>query len=297
MNSKLRFATLAGTPGETLYEAFLDAFSDYAVPITLTYEEFIAMHTRRGVSYAASVGAFDGDRLVGFIFNGEGEWEGARCAYDAGTGIAPAFRGRGLSKALAEESASRLRSLGFARWLLEVLVENEKAIRTYAGSGFLRTRRLSCLSGTVADAARTADRLASKAGVRVRRLGRNDTARFAAWREWEPSWQNSDASVARSPERLVALGAYEVSLDGAVAGEPAAYAVATDGGSVFQLAVRPDARRRGIGGAVAAAIAAGTPDGSLRYVNVQSDDAGTIGLLASLGVAASRDQWEMVREL
>jgi len=289
MDYELRFAPLDDLPEEALYEAFLDAFSDYAVPITSTLEEFLAMHRRRGVSYEASVGAFYGEKLVGFIFNGEGEWGGVRCAYDAGTGIVPAYRGRGLSKALASEASTRLRSLGFARWLLEVLVENEKAIRTYAGAGFVRTRRFSCLSGTVADAAQTAERLAAKAGVRVRALERGDTARFAPWRDWEPSWQNSDASVARSPERLVVLGAYELD-------EPVAYAVATDKGSVFQLAVRPDARRRGIGRAVAAAIAAGNADGSLRYVNVQSDDEGTLGLLASLGIANARDQWEMAKE-
>lgn len=292
----IHFESLEGIPEETLYAAFIDAFSDYEVPVTASLEDFLSMHRRRGVSYAASVGAFDAGadgRLVAFIFNGDGDWMGSRCAYDAGTGVALSHRGLGLSKSLAAEAAARLREAGFRLWFLEVLVGNEKAIRTYKGAGFRPTRRFSCPDGCLPEARRLAPELASAAGVEVRDLGHLDTGRFASWRSWPPSWQNSDVSVRRSPERLVALGAF-----GPSPGEgPLGYVVATDRGSVFQLAVRPDSRRRGVGRALAAALAARVPDGRIRYVNVQSDDRATLGLLSSLGLSSLHDQWEMLLEL
>jgi len=81
---------------------------------------------------------------------------------------------------------------------------------------------------------------------------------------------------------------------------------------VAQLVVRPDARREGVGTALLAALAArayaahaagagatGEPIGApaFRYVNVQSDDMASLGLLASVGLSEARDQWEMLKEL
>lgn len=290
----IHFDSLERVSEETLYRVFLDAFFDYAVPITATMDDFLAMHVRRGVSYVSSVGAFDGDRLAGFIFNGEGIWNGGRCAYDAGTGVIPAYRGIGLSKALAEETGRLLRASGFSHWLLEVLIDNDKAIRTYKGAGFFTTRRFSCPDGMVADPTGAAEAAMYRAGVKIDALDTLDIRRFSAWRAWEPSWQNSDASVARSPERLFTLGAFPA---GGRNGEPVGYIVATEKGSVLQLAVHPDHRRSGIGKSLVAALASRTPEGKVRYVNVQSDDEATLGLLATFGIQGGPAQWEMLRNL
>lgn len=288
-----RLDTLRSVEDEKIHEAFLEAFSDYQVPMSMSLADMRAMHTRRGISKAASVGAFGPDgRLVGFILNGDGIWDGLRCAYDGGTGVLPDFRGRGLSKVLAEESRRRLRALGFKRWLLEVLVENEPAYRTYQGAGFRVTRRFSCPRGAVPGAADLAQEAAQAAGVDIRPLGHRDTARYSAWRDWKPSWQNSDESVSRTPEALLCLGAWDPK-----AGDAIAYAVATEGGSVFQLAVRPDRRGEGVGRALACALAAKAPGGTLRYINIQSEDEASLGLMRSLGVADSVDQWEMALDL
>jgi ribosomal protein S18 acetylase RimI-like enzyme len=290
--SDLRYRDLAGIPEEALLSAFNEAFADYQVKMTFTLDDLRAMHVRRGVSYPESLGAFDGERLVGFIFNGAGPWEGRRCAYDAGTGVLPSHRGIGLSKDLAAKARNFLAALGFQRWLLEVLVENEKAIRTYEGAGFQRTRRFTCPEGRVLHAAPRAEAACTRASVALRDLGHRDTARFAAFRAWEPSWQNSDASVARTPEPLVALGAFEPGT-----ADPCGYVVANAKGSICQLAVRPEARRRGVGTALLCGLAARTPEAKLRYINIQSDDAATLGLLAALGIGSSLDQWEMLLEL
>ena len=81
---------LESTRPGALYEAFLEAFADYSVPIRLTLDEFQEVHRRRGVRYDLSVGAFDGDVLVGFTFSGMGAWVGSVVGYDSGHGAKPA---------------------------------------------------------------------------------------------------------------------------------------------------------------------------------------------------------------
>lgn len=290
-----RFDNLQSVPDEDVHAAFLDAFSDYAVPMNMSLADMQVMHLRRGIAKSASIGAFGLDgKLAGFILNGDGIWDGLRCAYDGGTGVLPAFRGQGLSKAMAQEAKRRLKALGFKRWLLEVLVENEPAYKTYHGAGFCVTRRFACPRGTVADAPAKAAAAVTKAGVDIRPLGHRDTARFYAFRDWKPSWQNSDESLARTPEALVCLGAWDAK-DGDSA--PVGYIAATQGGSIFQLAVHPEHRARGVGRALACSVAATTPNGSLRYINIASEDEASLGLMRSLGVADSVDQWEMVLDL
>jgi len=254
----------------------------------LSLGDFLAMHERRGVSLEDSVGAFDGDRLAAFIFNGAGTWLGRRCAYDAGTGVIPAYRGSGLSKALAAESIRRLRGQGFENWLLAVLVNNEKAIKTYKGAGFKETRRLRCPQGVLTDAAQLAPDAVKKAGISIVKTDSFGIDRYSGFRDFEPSWQNSDDSIRRAGGALDVLEARDAT------GRPLGCLVAAPSGSVAQLAVDRSARRRGIGTALLLSLAAHTPQGAIRYVNVDSGDAGTLGLLRSLGIESSLDQWEMI---
>jgi len=288
------FRPLDAEGPEELYGAFMEAFSDYAVPVTATFDDFRTMHRRRGVSYAASVGAYDGGRLAGFVFNGTGTWRGAPCAYDAGTGVLPAWRGRGLTAAMASASIETLGKLGFGSWLLEVLVGNEKAHRAYLKAGFRETRRFACPEGTVVGPEPPGLEAEARAGVRVLERAARDVAAFASWRDWEPSWQNSDESLARNPEPMTTLVAFEDGNGGrgSTPGEPVGYVVATRKGSVAQLAVRPDRRRRGVGRALVSALAARS-GGAVRYVNVQADDRATLGLFASFGIGAGVEQREM----
>ena len=47
---------------ETLYPAYLEAFSDYVIPVRPSFEAFASMLERRGANWERSIGAFDGDR-------------------------------------------------------------------------------------------------------------------------------------------------------------------------------------------------------------------------------------------
>ena len=279
--------TLAGESGDRIHQAFLAAFADYNVPMDMTRAEFDEDHARRGFDPSISLGAYEGDRLVGFIFNGRGTWQGRPAAYDNGTGVVPEARGTGLSGKLAAKVIELLRAQGIELYVLEVMRDNMPAFKTYERAGFHITRWLECVRGTFADTGRTTPSAVEIVEVPT---GKGfPRAEAAACRDWEPTWQNSGDSIERMPGPMVALGAR---LDGKLVG----YVVSSSEGVIWQLAVERELRCRGIGSALLRelAVRVGT---TMRYVNVRADDGECLRFLDARGIHAWVGQYEMIREM
>ncbi|MGE5182456.1 MAG: GNAT family N-acetyltransferase, partial [Acidobacteriota bacterium] len=218
--------SLAGASWEQLAAAFGEAFSDYAVPMTLTARQIEDMQRRRGYDAAGSFGAYDGDRLVGFVLTcRDGE-----VAYNSGTGVVPSHRRGGVARALLDAVIASVRP---RRYVLEVLETNTKAIACYRSAGFEETRRLECWTY------RGGDRDA------LPELAAPDLAAIAAHADVVPGWQNSLASLARAIEPYVVIG-----------DERGAAVVFPASGDLPLLAVSRDHRRRGLGKRLLAAAAA-----------------------------------------
>ena len=62
--------------------------------------------------------------------------EGVPTAYNAGTGIIPAFRGQGIVGEMYEMLLPRLKAMGIRQSILEVICQNERAIKAYEKAGF-----------------------------------------------------------------------------------------------------------------------------------------------------------------
>jgi ribosomal protein S18 acetylase RimI-like enzyme len=255
--------TLSHDDFESLCAAFTAAFSDYVVRLSPSREQLLEMFTRRGWVPELSVGAFDGDRMVAFTVNGV---DGDR-AYDSGTGVIPSHRRLGLARELMLRSFELLRPRAY---VLEVLDNNERAHALYRELGFVETRALQCWGY---EASGHQDFEASRVDPE------------SSWWDVQPSWQNSIGSVARARSPHVVIG----NEDG--------YAIVfPENGDLAQLAVRPEARRRGIGLALlqqAAQIA----EKPLRIMNVDERDAGIAAFLESVGAKRTVRQFEMVRDL
>ena len=254
--------------------------------MTWSFEDFRASCLRRGVDLSISLGAREDGRLVGFVLNGRGTWGGVPAAYDAGTGVVPSARGSALAGRMAARVLEILPALGIRRYVLEVIRDNIPAFRTYVKAGFEVTRSLECPGGVFADSGKPVPE-----GLTVEDTGREglDGKAAAARRDWEPSWQNSDDSVRRAVEPLVVL---ETRRDGRSVG----HLIASSNGTIWQLAVDRDLRRRGVGTALLRALTARRGP-SIRYVNVQADDGATLGLLQSCGIGPGVGQYEMIREI
>ena len=122
---------------DTLTAAFSEAFSDYDIPAHYTVETLTSLVVRRGFRADFAVGAFDGGRLVGFVFNClDGD-----AAYNSGTGVAISHRRRGIARRLMQRS---IEILPATRYVLEVLETNERAAALDREPGFTECRRFQC---------------------------------------------------------------------------------------------------------------------------------------------------------
>lgn len=283
----LEYRTLAGVADKALHACFLEAFSDYAVPVTSTLESFRANNAQRGFAPALSAGAFEDGRLVGFVLNGRGAWNGRPTAYDLGTGIIPSRRGGGLGSALALECFALLRKAGIAQYLLEVIKTNAPAFNLYRKKGFEITREFACYRGP-----RPARKPAGAGAALLRPLKRPSLKEAAAFRDWEPSWQNSDAALARRPGGLKLLGIY-------MGGRLAGYGVIRPNGDIPQLAVARQFRRRGLGSILLRGLAASLPAPCERLsaLNIEDSDAASKSFFLKHGLAYLAGQYEMLKPL
>ncbi len=128
--------------GDGLLALWNAGYEGYFVPITLTAEQ-LERHVRcGGIDLGRSLVMRVGDEPAAFSLlgiDGERGWIG-------GFGVAPAFRGRGLSYALMREHAARFRGWGLRHVQLE-LFEQNWVRKTYEAAGFRVTRRLPYLAG------------------------------------------------------------------------------------------------------------------------------------------------------
>lgn len=242
----MELRSLIGVSWDELAAAFERAFSDYAVPMRMTAEALERMQTRRGFAPRSSFGAWDGDALVGFVLTCR---DGER-AYNSGTGVAPSHRRGGLAKQLMARAIEQIHG----PYVLEVLADNAKAIALYESLGFQRRRTLQCWGYD-----------GPRAALPTRALPDADGA-------FEPSWQNTRASIARAIEPFVVVADGD---DWAV--------VFPSNGDLPQFSA---ANPRLLAGA---AHAAGKP---LRIINA---DVGASAFLAAAGCTPTVAQLEMSR--
>jgi len=99
------------------------------------------------VDYELSFGVFEGEQLVAFIINGIDQHNGKRTAFNTGTGVIKNFRGQQLVDKMYAAALPHFQKAGIEKYLLEVFVNNERAIRVYERIGFKKIRRLKCYKG------------------------------------------------------------------------------------------------------------------------------------------------------
>ncbi len=277
------YRLLSSADFHPLYECFLEAFSDYQVDMQMSEAQFEHRVTRDRVDLAISAGAFDGQRMVGFYMNGRGLWQGKQTAYDAGTGVVPDYRRRGVAEELFEFLVPQLKECGITQYLLEVLTSNEGAVKLYRKKGFEEVRRLAVLrSNNGLNSASEVD------GVKIRRLEEPDWVVFCAYWDGEPSWQNSIDAVERVKNQSEIVGAFvdEHCIGYGIVSQP--------GALLMQLAVAPAFRRRGIGRSILKTLSG---QGILKVNNVDEELQGTLAFYKANGFEVVLRQFEMVKVL
>lgn len=252
----MEFRTLETTPLEVIHAAFLDAFSEYQVPLDMPLAKLEFMMVTRSYRADLSWGAFEGDVLAGFVLVGYRD-PGRPTAYDIATGVTRGFQAQGLGSQLLERVFGHLGDRGVERFVLEVLEDNAAAQGLYARWGLKTTRRLNCYS------------LASPALVvpegYTLALEASPPTQAEAWNGFVPSWQNARASWEARPDDhavwVLRRGGRAV---GCLVGQMASRSVASR--SILLWGVEDQAR--GLEDVLLAAFLAGS-DQPGRYLNVE----------------------------
>ncbi|WP_179281013.1 N-acetyltransferase [Paenibacillus sp. XY044] len=119
-----------------LTDLWNEGFKGYSVPITMSMDMLLKRSVDQGLSLAHSiVGCVDGVP-VGFVMNGLRMNDGVKTAWNGGTGIIPAFRGKGIGKLLIQASLELYKAEGAEVALLEALSDNKPAISLYERMGY-----------------------------------------------------------------------------------------------------------------------------------------------------------------
>ncbi len=281
---------LAPVDRESLHQTFLDAFADYAMDARGTTDSSLMLRmAKNAVDYDASVGAYADDRMVGFTLIGIDTMPQGMTAYDAGTGLIPAYRSRRIAHRMFEHALPDLRCRGVKRFLLEVLQQNEPAIKTYRKSGFeiVRTLRSYVADVGALRAEAPAD------GVRIDAASSVDFERLCIDGDWIPSFENRFSAPRAIPSEVAFYGAYD---DETCVGI-VAYCARLNW--LLSLIVKRSHRRRGIGRCLLNHLGRHLPQGvgRLAVLNVDGGDIGMQRFFTSCGFRFLVDQYEMARSV
>lgn len=270
-----------------LHETFVDAFSDYQVKMDMPLSKFVNMLERRGYVPSASMGAFDDDRLVGFILNGFRDWNGKPTEYDAGTAVIPTYRRQGITSKMFVIAKQLLADMGAAQYLLEVIQTNESAVRLYQKQGFNITREFDCYRFDK-------NKVQPTSTYHVSHLDMIDDSHwkhFAELWDFEPSWQNSIDSINAVQDSFICS---TVSIDDTIVG----YGVVDKkSGDVAQIAVDKKHRGKGIGKSIVTDLLNSTDADKLGVLNADSECTSLKTFLLHFGFELYIGQYEMLLDL
>lgn len=140
---------LGQTDFNDLMDCFLESFENYFVNMPTDRVYYRQRWEMAKVDYAYSYGMFDQDRLVGFILTAIDTRNGKRTAFNAGTGVIPAYRGKKIVRRIYEVALKAFKQIGIEKCALEVIVENTKAIRAYESVGMAIDKTYKSYKGEI----------------------------------------------------------------------------------------------------------------------------------------------------
>lgn len=271
----LRYTTLANIPLKDIAATFNQAFEGYAVKLTITPERLAEKIRTEGIDLDLSIGAFDGEQMVAFIWHATELRNGQQLLYNGGTGVIPTHRGKKLVQGMYRFIAPKLKERQIEAIALEVIADNIPAIKTYEQLGFTSKRKLNCYKGSP-----TGEQTHT-----IREVGSLDFLDKEKFWDCEPTWQHNTAAIQLAIEEN-----YIVVIE--KGDEVVAYAVYYPVISrLKQLAVHKDHRRKGMATSLLQHLH--QQFGELTMTNIDSGCSSANLFLSNLGMHNFIQQYEM----
>lgn len=278
------YKILDNTELSIIHQAFVEAFSDYQVKMDLPFSKFENMIKRRGFIPKLSIGAFDNEKLIGFVLNGVRSWDGKLTAYDLGTGIIPEYRKQGITSEILKKVKDLCKENKIEIYLLEVLQNNTGAVELYRKQGFQTTREFDCYYLKKED-------FLPSISVEINNvefLNINQWEEIQKLWDYNPSWQNSIDSINVFPDRF----SYSiVTIENKIVGYGVVDKVT---GDIPQIAVSKDHRNKGIGKSILSDLFKHTEANKLSLINVDCRDDNFKSFLMNVGFVNYVSQYEMI---
>ena len=276
----MQITTLQSTSIEQITATFVEAFKDYELPMRLTVEQMRRKISVENINLSYSLGAFDGDEMVGFILHGFGVVDGKKTLWNGGTGVVETARGNRLTEKMYEFITPILKANNTERIILEVLQTNEKAKKVYEKIGFVTQREFFSYKGEM-----QTDKWTTHI---VQQLEEYDLTTLSTFEEVKPCWQSSNPVLRNWGKAIKAI---------AVKNEKEIIGLLIYNQTnkrIQRFAVNKDFRRQGIATAMFN-YATEHFDRQLTVVNMDSSVEGLNAFLLSLGLKRFAEQWEMKR--
>ncbi len=282
----MQIKSLTGIGIEKIHEAFKKAFVDYAEPFNLSVGELQYMIERRGFNGELSYGAFVEEEMVGFTLNGLGDWNGKLTAYDTGTGVIKDYRQQKVASRIFDESLPLLKAQGVEQYLLEVIKINTKAVGLYKKKGFVVTREFDYYVSSKDQI--NLNRKSLQGDYSIGNIEDPDWNHLQSFWDFQPSWQNSIASVTRKLEHFSMVGVfYQDTLVGYGCMERST-------GDIPQLAVHPNFRRQGLASELFLQLMELASPVAIKMINTWNDSIPIKMFLKNLGLKPRHGQYEMI---
>lgn len=228
----IQYKTLENCPTEKILDCFNEAFSAYIIPLQLTSEQFAWKLKSENFNPSLSVGAFDGDKLVGFILHCTDSKFEPHKVYNGGTGVIEAYRNQAITRKMYRFILPILKQQGIEKVVLEVIEGNHPAHQSYLKAGFNTVRTLVAYKGDIQ---------VSAINEAIEVVPSTHSLEFlAAQTSCVPSWQNAAHTLDRIYDTLEV---YEARDKGAIAGYIAYNPTLK---RIHQLAVYPNHQRQNV---------------------------------------------------
>jgi len=179
-----------------------------------------------------------------------------------------------------------LKEKGVTKFVLEVLQDNEPAIKAYQKSGFSIVRQFDCFELQFEKAQFNKE---AKLSLEIKSIDKAMLSSFTEHLDWQPSWENSFTSITRIPDDVYLFGAFH---KGEAVGLLVYYQALN---WIMSIVVKKPYRRYGVATTLVQHLVnhLQTKVAATRILNIQHTDAGMIAFLNSVGFKLILGQYEM----
>jgi ribosomal protein S18 acetylase RimI-like enzyme len=273
--------TLSSTSIAELVQVFNASFKDYFLPIEFTDETLSNKIKSENIFLDYSVGVSINNQLVAFILTGIDSEDNKMLSYNAGTGVIPEFRGQHLPQLMYDFLLPLVNKNNIKKHVLEVITQNQKAIKIYQTIGYQITKKVVCFKGIITQ---------PKPPFAYQIFEFDFVSKTTVSLFWnhKPTYQNTLSCINRNKNEHTFLGVFS---ENGLLG----YVIYQKSNSrIKQFGVDKNYRRSSIGHHLFYEIQKTSQTQEVSLINIDVKDTETIAFLEKIGLSVTVEQFEMI---